>query len=175
MRSEGGLILHFRHLTLNQSRSLLFIMSWSLSTVVGTILANVSADVSAKLVYAALIGSASFLPLFGSLLFCLFFVFFFICIRAFVPLCLIIILEGVSLGYCLMGTLLAFGSAGWMFACALMSPHIVLQFILFLFSFKYITQNITVSVGAFVFGFAICFTMVCIYILVINPFINDLL
>ena len=151
------------------------ILSWSLSIFAGILFANIAADESAKLVYAAFLEDVSFFLLFFSLVFGLLLATLCINFHSVSPLILFTSLEGVSLGYCLMGALLSFGSAGWLVALALMWPHTIFQIILFTITFKYFTQNITVSSVAFMFCLILCFITVCIYIFAMLPFVNELL
>ena len=156
------------------SRSWLLIISWLFAIAVGMILANDAANESAMLIYAAFCCNVSVLTIASPLLCCLCLAYFCITIRNDIPLCLLICFEGISFGYCLMGTLLAFHSAGWLIAFALMLPHTVLQFILFFISYKSIAQYETISVEAFLICLLICMIIVCVYVLVIVPYLNEL-
>lgn len=158
-----------------KKRMLMLILVWFGSITGGMVLSYKSDGVSAALMQSAFFSHTSILQMLFSTLLPLAVSAFCVYKQVFFPLCLLCSVEGVALGYCLMGLLLAFTSAGWLLSVILLFPVLISQLLLFWFYFRFCS----LKHSSFRKDFCVCITFslfaFILYTLSFLPFINSLL
>ena len=163
------------HGVLYKNRSTTLALSWAFSLIAGVFWANKVTNFSADYAVVTISCDVFFLPLLFSMLISL--MLSIVCIHAqvFLPLCFVIGIEGVSLGYCFSVCRFAFGSAGWLMALFLCFPHSISQVLLFMICFRYTLLDKKFSLSVISCFCVVLIVTIALYITAVVPIFTDLL
>ena len=152
-----------------------FVLAWILSIAAGMVYAVRFENLSSSLMRASLLLESSFFQLLLSLLVPLTLSALCIYFHIFPLLCFISCVDGMSFGYCMCGSLLAFDSAGWLMVLFLVFPHLIMQTLLFWLCFRFFCGKQSSLYKDFFLCIALTVIAFGLYLLCFLPFINDLL